>query len=39
VTIDDEGDWQGARCFYAEDPDGTVVELVERPPREVRVPY
>jgi catechol 2,3-dioxygenase-like lactoylglutathione lyase family enzyme len=30
VTIDDEGDWQGARCFYAEDPDGTVVELIER---------
>jgi catechol 2,3-dioxygenase-like lactoylglutathione lyase family enzyme len=39
VTIDDEGDWQGARCFYAEDPDGTVVELVERPPRGVRVPF
>jgi catechol 2,3-dioxygenase-like lactoylglutathione lyase family enzyme len=30
VTIDDAGDWQGARCFYAEDPDGTVVELIER---------
>jgi catechol 2,3-dioxygenase-like lactoylglutathione lyase family enzyme len=30
VTIDDEGDWKGARCFYAEDPDGTVVELIER---------
>ena len=32
VTIDDDGDWQGARCFYAEDPDGTVVELIERAP-------
>jgi diaminopimelate decarboxylase len=31
VTIDDDGDWKGARCFYAEDPDGTVVELVQRP--------
>jgi diaminopimelate decarboxylase len=31
VVIDDEGDWQGVRCFYAEDPDGTVVELVQRP--------
>jgi diaminopimelate decarboxylase len=30
VTIDDDGDWKGARCFYAEDPDGTVVELIER---------
>jgi hypothetical protein len=30
VTIDDTGDWQGPRCFYAEDPDGTVVELIER---------
>ncbi len=32
VTIEDAGDWQGARCFYAEDPDGTVVELIERAP-------
>jgi diaminopimelate decarboxylase len=39
VRIDDGGDWQGARCFYAEDPDGTVVELIERPPRGVRVPF
>jgi diaminopimelate decarboxylase len=39
VTIDDDGDWKGARCFYAEDPDGTVVELIERPPRGVRVPF
>jgi lactoylglutathione lyase len=31
VVIDDEGDWQGVRCFDAEDPDGTVVELVQRP--------
>jgi diaminopimelate decarboxylase len=31
VVIDDAGDWQGVRCFYAEDPDGTVVELIERP--------
>jgi diaminopimelate decarboxylase len=30
VMIDDPGDWQGARCFYAEDPDGTVVELIQR---------
>jgi catechol 2,3-dioxygenase-like lactoylglutathione lyase family enzyme len=26
------GDWAGARCFYALDPDGVTIELVQRPP-------
>jgi catechol 2,3-dioxygenase-like lactoylglutathione lyase family enzyme len=30
VLIDEPGDWKGARCFYAEDPDGFTVELIER---------
>jgi glyoxylase I family protein len=30
TTITAPGAWQGARCVYVEDPDGRVVELVER---------
>ncbi|MEA2213283.1 MAG: diaminopimelate decarboxylase [Solirubrobacteraceae bacterium] len=29
VTLDDPDDWNGARCFYASDPDGVTVELIE----------
>jgi catechol 2,3-dioxygenase-like lactoylglutathione lyase family enzyme len=31
VEIVEEGRWQGCRCFYASDPDGMTVELIERP--------
>ena len=31
VVVDEEGDWLGAKCFYAEDPDGFIIELVQRP--------
>jgi catechol 2,3-dioxygenase-like lactoylglutathione lyase family enzyme len=31
TTITAPGAWQGARCVYAEDPDGRTVELVQRP--------
>ena len=31
VEITTPGAWQGARCFYASDPDGVAVELIERP--------
>jgi glyoxylase I family protein len=30
TTITTPGPWHGARCVYAEDPDGRTVELVER---------
>jgi diaminopimelate decarboxylase len=30
VTIAEEGAWEGVRCFYASDPDGVTVELIER---------
>ena len=30
VTIEDDGDWAGATCLYATDPDGFTVELIER---------
>jgi glyoxylase I family protein len=30
TTITAAGAWHGARCVYAEDPDGRTVELVER---------
>ncbi len=30
VTISDGGAWDGVRCFYASDPDGVTVELIER---------
>ncbi|MGV1047576.1 MAG: VOC family protein [Solirubrobacterales bacterium] len=32
VAIEAEGHWRGCRCFYASDPDGMTVELIERPP-------
>lgn len=31
VEIEDQGNWRGCRCFYALDPDGMTVELIERP--------
>jgi catechol 2,3-dioxygenase-like lactoylglutathione lyase family enzyme len=31
TTITAPGAWHGARCVYAEDPDGRTVELVQRP--------
>jgi diaminopimelate decarboxylase len=30
VTISEPGAWEGVRCFYASDPDGVAVELIER---------
>ena len=30
VTISEPGAWEGVRCFYASDPDGVTVELIER---------
>lgn len=32
VEITDPGPWQGARAFYASDPDGVTVELIQTPP-------
>lgn len=29
VALNEPGDWSGARCFYASDPDGITVELIE----------
>jgi diaminopimelate decarboxylase len=29
VALDGPGHWNGARCFYASDPDGVTVELIE----------
>ena len=29
VALEEPGDWSGARCFYASDPDGVTVELIE----------
>jgi len=31
VELDEPGYWHGARCFYATDPDGATVEIIERP--------
>jgi diaminopimelate decarboxylase len=31
VEITDPGAWEGARCFYASDPDGVTIELIEAP--------
>jgi catechol 2,3-dioxygenase-like lactoylglutathione lyase family enzyme len=31
VTLTEAGDWNGVRVLYAVDPDGTWVELVQRP--------
>jgi diaminopimelate decarboxylase len=31
VTIEDPGAWHGARAFYAADPDGVTVELIQHP--------
>ncbi len=33
VTIDAPGAWNGARAFYAADPDEVTVELIQPPPR------
>jgi catechol 2,3-dioxygenase-like lactoylglutathione lyase family enzyme len=30
VTLSDAGAWNGARCFYASDPDRVTVELIQR---------
>ena len=32
VTVDEPGDWHGVRCLYVRDPDGALVELLQRPP-------
>ena len=32
IEITDPGPWQGARAFYASDPDGVTVELIQTPP-------
>lgn len=32
IELTDPGAWQGARCFYASDPDGVTVELIQPPP-------
>ncbi len=32
VTLTDPGAWRGARCFYAADPDGVTVELIQGAP-------
>ena len=29
VVVEDSGYWNGARCFYAKDPDGVTVELIK----------
>ena len=31
TTISAAGAWKGARCVYVEDPDGRILELVQRP--------
>jgi diaminopimelate decarboxylase len=31
VELTEPGAWHGSRCFYALDPDGVTVELIERP--------
>lgn len=31
VELDEEGPWHRSRCFYATDPDGVTVEMIERP--------
>ncbi len=31
VTVEAEGAWQGARAFYASDPDGVTIELIQPP--------
>ena len=33
VTLTEEGDWNGVTTLYAIDPDGTWIELVQRPER------
>lgn len=32
IEITDPGPWQGARAFYATDPDGVTIELIQPPP-------
>ena len=32
VTIDTAGAWHGARVFYRADPDGVMIELIQRAP-------
>jgi diaminopimelate decarboxylase len=31
VTLEEPGDWLGCRCLYVDDPDGSTIELLERP--------
>lgn len=31
VELDEPGPWHRSRCFYATDPDGVTVEIIERP--------
>jgi hypothetical protein len=31
MTIESPGAWFGARAFYAKDPDGITVELIQQP--------
>ena len=31
VELTEPGPWRGSRCFYALDPDGATVEIIERP--------
>jgi hypothetical protein len=37
VELSEEGEWKGVRCLYATDPDGVIVELVQRPAPEIVV--
>ena len=32
IAITDPGPWQGAKAFYASDPDGVTIELIQTPP-------
>lgn len=34
VELEEENHWLGTRVFYARDPDGTMIELVQGPPRD-----
>ncbi len=36
VLIDEQGEWKGYLCLYAEDPDGFTVEFVQPPPLSAR---
>ena len=32
IAITDPGPWHGAKAFYASDPDGVTIELIQTPP-------